>query len=238
LSIEVTGLEKSKKGSWGQALVTFFSPILGIVLLRWLLFEPFVIPSGSMIPTLLVHDHIVVNKTSFGVRIPFVENWSWQWASPRRGEIVVFRFPKKPEIFYVKRVVALAGDEIGMRSGHLIVNGQKLERTSSTRTWSSAEGDDEDFDYFLEAGHPIRYRKDEVQFAEMAPVKVPPGHFFVIGDNRDQSSDSRMWGFVPEQNLVGRPTWIWLSCDKTLPSAPFVCDPQSLRWARMLTRVF
>jgi signal peptidase I len=200
--------------------------------------EPFVIPSGSMIPTLLVHDHILVNKTSFGVHFPFSEKWAVQWAHPQRGEVVVFKFPQKPEIFYVKRVVAVAGDTVSMSNGQLTVNGVEITQNQSTKDWDSGEGDDGDFDYFIEEGHPVRYRKNEAQDSEMAMLTVPPDHFFVMGDNRDQSSDSRVWGFVPEQNLVGQPTIIWLSCDKTLPSAPFICDPQSLRWSRILMRVF
>lgn len=189
-----------------------------------------------MIPTLLVHDHIFVNKTSFGLRVPFVPTHLLQWASPRRGDVVVFRYPKNPEIFYIKRVVALGGDELQMVRGQLVVNGIQVPQQKTSKSWDSGQNDEDDFDHYLEEGHPVRYRKGERELAELEPTQVPHGSFFAMGDNRDRS-DSRVWGFVPESHLVGRPTWIWLSCNKTLPTAQFLCDPQSMRWSRFFNEV-
>lgn len=206
-------------------------PVLAVLTLRWLLIEPFVIPSGSMIPTLLVHDHILVNKLSYGLHWPFSAEWILQWSAPKRGEIAVFRFPSQPEVFYVKRIVAVAGDVISMEKGVLLINGEPQPQTPLP------DLSDEEFDYYRENDFTIRYFKDRHDFASFEERTVPEKNFFVVGDNRDQSSDSRFWGFVPEQNLIGKPSFIWLSCDKTLQSAPFLCDPHFLRWSRILNRV-
>ncbi len=230
-------VRQSKKGTLSQALRTFFTPIVGVIVFRWLLFEPFVIPSGSMIPTLLVHDHIFVSKMAFGIRMPSTDGWLWRWGSPERGDVVVFKYPKNPDVFYIKRIVAIGGDEISMNQGVLQVNGVDLPQVESAALYSG-ENDESDYDYFSEKNHIIRYRKGERSLSEMEKVTVPEGQLFAMGDNRDQSSDSRVWGFVPEQNIVGRPTFIWLSCEKTLSSAQFLCDPQSIHWSRLFARVF
>lgn len=228
---------RNLKGTWPQALVTFLAPIVGIFVFRWAFFEPFVIPSGSMIPTLLVHDHIVVNKTSYGLHIPFGEAWVAQWSHPHRGEIVVFKYPKNKDVFYVKRVVAIGGDEVSVENGQLRINGELIaQKPSSVRVYSG-ENDEDDFDYFIEKDHFVRYYRGRNESSEFHTVTVPKGHYFMMGDNRDQSSDSRFWGFVPEALIVGRASRIWLSCDKTLPSAPFLCDPQTIRWQRVFQAI-
>lgn len=131
----------------------------------------------------------------------------------------------------MKRIVAVAGDVISMEKGVLSVNGAPQPQTPLP------DLSDEEFDYYQENGFTIRYFKDRHDFASFEERTVPEKNFFVVGDNRDQSSDSRFWGFVPEQNLIGKPSFIWLSCDKTLQSAPFLCDPHFLRWSRILNRV-
>lgn len=232
-------MKKNLKGTWSQALLTFFFPIFLVACLRWLIMEPFVIPSGSMIPTLLIHDHIFVNKLKFGIHVPFGHSFLWQWSRPQRGEIVVFRYPENPEVYYVKRVAAVAGDEISVRHGDIYINGEVISQQAARDQEISdvmlAESQRGDFQYFHERNYVIRYRNKE--FSEFAPVKVPENSFFVVGDNRDQSSDSRFWGFVPEKNLIGDAQLIWLSCSNTLPSAPFLCDPQALRWSRMFSKI-
>jgi signal peptidase I len=223
-------MKKDLRGTWPQALLTFFLPIFLILFLRWLIIEPYVIPSGSMIPTLHIHDHIFVNKLAFGIHIPFGKKWIVNWSSPKRGDIVVFRYPENPEIFYVKRVQGVGGDEIGLRDGHLLVNGNKVDLNPQDYTES-----EDGFQYFKEKNYTVRYRDPER--ANFHPVKVPEGHYFMMGDNRDQSSDSRFWGFVPQEYLIGRASVIWLACQSTLPSASFLCDPQTLRWDRFLLSV-
>lgn len=237
--------KKDLKGTWSQALFAFFGPVLVILSARWLLFEPFVIPSGSMIPTLQIHDHIVVNKLSFGIHVPFGNGFLVKWAGPRRGDVVVFRFPSDPDVFYVKRVLAVGGDEIAVDRGVVSINGNPLEQRSipsfkdADKDKDSDDGtDNNEFEYFHEFSskeYVVRYlQKDESSFG---PERVPEGSFFVMGDNRDQSNDSRFWGVVPENLLVGRAQWIWLSCEETLSSAQFLCDPSTIRWDRLLKKV-
>ena len=184
-----------------------------------------------MIPTLLIHDHIMVNKMAYGIHLPFSKRWIIHWGNPKRGDIIVFRYPENPEVFFVKRAIGLPGDKISLEQGQLRINGELigLERTNPP---PSGGTDDDHFDYFKEEGHWVRYRD---QFgAQYGEITIPPGRIFAMGDNRDQSSDSRVWGFVPEENLIGRAWLIWLACDMTLPSAQFLCDPSTIRWNRLL----
>lgn len=240
-----------RRATWKQALFTFFSPIVLLLSLRWLLIEPYVIPSGSMIPTLLIHDHILVNKLAYGIHVPFSRLWVAQWSSPKRFDIVVFRYPQTPDLFYVKRVVGVSGDRIAIREGKFWINGEEvpIEEIRETVDAAGLQGeklnaeDDEaqnggldvgfgePFRYFKEGDHVVRYQS--VERANSEEFIVPEGHFFVVGDNRDQSHDSRFWGSVPEDHLLGRAAMVWLSCEETLPTASFLCDPKTLRWERI-----
>lgn len=232
-------MKKDLRGTWPQALLTFLAPIFLVASIRWLLVEPFVIPSGSMIPTLLIHDHIFVNKLKFGIHMPFGNAFLWQWSQPTKGEIVVFRYPENPDVYYVKRVAAVAGDEISVRQGQVFINGEVIPQQAAVEGEVSnlmlAGSEPGEFHYFHERNYWIRYRNKE--FSEFPITQVPEKSFFVMGDNRDQSSDSRFWGFVPEKNLIGNAKLIWLSCDETLPSAQFLCDPKTLRWSRMFSKI-
>ena len=175
---------RNLRGTWPQALLTFFMPVLLVVGVRWLLFEPFVIPSGSMIPTLLIHDHILVNKLRFGVKIPFSNLFLAQWGHPHRGEIVVFRYPENPDVFFVKRVAAVAGDTLEVKEGNLVINGQKVESDpiSHYEVLKNIR-QEEGFDYFREHAldlksedtHVVRY-KDKV-FSSFPPFLLI---FFVV----------------------------------------------------------
>lgn len=259
-------MSQSLKTTWSRAILTFLAPLFLVLFFRWALFEPYVIPSGSMIPTLMIHDHILVNKWAFGFRVPFSQKWLGFWKKPQVGEIVVFRYPEDPETFFVKRVVAVEGDEIEVQEGQLILNGKRIPR-APYRPLSQGQSpnpnsnpdlnpnqnpdpkkispdflkeSEQDYDYYSEDlnGHILISRSKPLGFrSDGAKVKVPPGHFFVVGDNRDESSDSRVWGFVPLDNLIGSAQWIWLSCEKTLPAAPFLCDPGTIRWERLFTTV-
>lgn len=217
------------RASWTQALLGFLGPLVGIFLVRWLLIEPYVIPSGSMLPNLWVHDHIFVNKLAYGIHWPMSKKWIIHWSDPKPNDIVVFRYPESPEVFYVKRVVAVAGDEFEMRQGQIWVNGSPIEQRQIT------EEDPEGHLLFEEPGRTVQYLRPGA--ANFDKVKVPDGHFYVVGDNRDQSNDSRFWGAVPTENAVGRAALIWLSCEETLPSAKFLCDPKTLRFERMFKSV-
>ncbi|MBO9666799.1 MAG: signal peptidase I [Bdellovibrio sp.] len=225
--------QKNLKGTWNQAILTFLFPILLVMGLRWAVFEPFVIPSGSMIPNLLIHDHILVKKFSYGLHIPFSDKWLAQWRKPQRGEIVVFKYPENPEVYYIKRLIGLPGDEIEVKNGRITLNGQ--EWPLEPFEFSNPE---KGFTYYKEAidGAPHVIRFMDFKFDDEANVqvfKVPEGQYFFMGDNRDQSSDSRFWGFVKNDYIVGRAWVIWLSCENTLPTMSFMCDPAQMRWNRL-----
>lgn len=224
---------KDLRATWPQALLTLFGPLLLFFAVRWLVIEPYVIPSGSLIPTLLVHDHIMVNKLAYGAHVPFSKKWIVQWAEPKRGDIIVFRYPNNPEVFYVKRAIGLPGDKVAVREGVLYVNGEPHPLTAGEGPKSTHLPDD-NFKYYREDSHWVRYM--DLAGSNFDEVTVPEGHVFGMGDNRDQSSDSRVWGFIPEENLVGRASFVWLSCDMTLPSAQFLCDPSTIRWDRVFLK--
>ncbi len=266
-------VSKDQRPSWISALIWLLAPIVLIMTLRWLLIEPYVIPSGSMIPNLLVHDHILVNKLRFGIRVPFKKQWIWNWSRPQRGEVVVFRYPENPEVFYVKRVWGLPGEKISVKSGVIYINGEALPLTPAENPFSNSSmvshsnskndskeidppnseesqddheteasespdselAEDDRFHYFNESGHLVRYLSSEESNYE--EFEIPEKSYFMIGDNRDQSNDSRSWGVVPEENLIGVPTMIWLSCSETIESAKFLCDPTQIRWNRLLIKV-
>jgi signal peptidase I len=231
----------NKKGTWGQALRAFLFPIFLVMSLRWAVVEPFVIPSGSMIPNLLVHDHILVQKFAFGLHIPFSDSWLWQWRQPERGEIIVFKYPENPEIYYIKRLVGLPGDRIEVQSGKIRVNDQDWILTPIKEASDLSGGEAwNQFDYYLEnngrSDYKVRFLSPESS-AESQAFTVPEGAYFFMGDNRDQSSDSRVWGFVKNDYLVGRASMIWLSCHSTLPTMTFVCDPTQIRWERLFKKL-
>jgi signal peptidase I len=194
-------------------------PVLLIVLLfRSFLFEPFKIPSGSMIPTLLVGDFILVNKYAYGLKLPVLNTRFISVGEPKRGDVVVFRYPVNPSVNFIKRLVGLPGDTITYRDKQLFINGE-LVATKDQGIYSSAEVKcstpesdahrsqeqlgDVQHDTLIHLGSPGRDGQWE----------VPPGHYFMMGDNRDRSNDSREWGFVPEENLMGRAVGIWMNFD-------------------------
>jgi signal peptidase I len=225
-----TQTAKDLRATWGQAIAQLLAPIVLVVAIRNFIVEPFVIPSGSMIPTLLIHDHIFAEKWAYGIHFPGRDKFLFQWAQPQRFDIVVFKYPKNPDVFFVKRVLGLPGDELAVKDGVISINGKEIPQEPVT-----ALEPDSSFSYFQEDQHIVRYQDREA--SSFHSIKVPEGYFFAMGDNRDQSSDSRVWGFVPMENLVGRVNLVWLSCEDTLPSASYICDPFTLRKTRILTAI-
>ena len=197
---------------------SLFPVLLVVLVFRSFLFEPFKIPSGSMIPTLQVGDFIVVNKFTYGLRLPVLNRKIVSYHEPQRGDVVVFRYPVDPGINFIKRVIGLPGDTITYRDKRLFINGEQVE-VNAGAPYRSSE---------VKCSTP---RADAVRFREDLGSKrhdillhgdaggrdgrwvVPEGHYFMMGDNRDRSNDSREWGFVPEQNLVGKAVGIWLNFD-------------------------
>ena len=200
---------------WYVEYAKSFFPVLIIVLvLRSFIAEPFRIPSGSMMPTLLIGDFILVNKFSYGVRLPVVHTKVVDLGEPERGDVVVFRFPKDPSIDYIKRVVGVPGDHIAYYNKQLYVNGVPATQ--------NLMGDYLEID--PEQGKPgeLMYREDltgvehdilvdKTRLSVEGEFVVPKGSYFVMGDNRDNSNDSRFWGVVPEENLVGKAFFIWMN---------------------------
>ena len=196
-------------------------PVLLIVLLfRSFLFEPFKIPSGSMIPTLLVGDFIVVNKFTYGLRLPVLHTKFFSLGDPQRGDVVVFRYPVDPGINFIKRLIGLPGDTISYRNKELFINGEIVPRADQGRFASSevkCSTPRSDAFRFEESVFGVEH---DILLHDNSGSKsgqwlVPEGHYFVMGDNRDRSNDSREWGFVPEENMMGRAVGIWLNFDYT-----------------------
>ncbi len=193
---------------------SFFPVFLVVLVLRSFLFEPFRIPSGSMIPTLLVGDFILVNKFSYGVRLPIVHTKILDTGSPERGDVAVFRFPDDPRLDYIKRVIGLPGDEVQYSDRTLTVNGEVVETDGDAPYISPindqpVRGSVVRNELLGEHPHTILEYSGERPKGSGNFV-VPEGHYFMVGDNRDRSNDGRFWGFVPEENLVGKARFIWM----------------------------
>ncbi|MCZ6577194.1 MAG: signal peptidase I [Gammaproteobacteria bacterium] len=194
----------------------FFPVILLVFLVRSFIVEPFRIPSGSMLPSLLVGDFILVNKFSYGIRVPVLNRKILGSGTPSRGDVVVFRFPEDPSINYIKRVVGLAGDRIVYKDKKVYVNGELMVQrdprpyglTESSRRIVEALEVTEQLGNVV---HDILIT-DRTNHRAMTFI-VPDNHYFVMGDNRDRSNDSRYWGYVPDKNLVGKAFLVWFSLD-------------------------
>ena len=235
------GRAKDARDPWWIEYPKSFFPVLLIVfLLRSFVAEPFKIPSSSMRPTLDVGDFILVNKFAYGLRLPILEQKIVPTSDPERGDVVVFRYPLNPSQDFIKRVIGLPGDTVVYRNKQLTVNGQPWTQ-QSTGTYSYLEGlRFETMEQFNEAVAGDGPNKNHVVAVDpMLPAvspgqvrpfagrdncdynpdgsgftcKVPPGHYFVMGDNRDRSDDSRYWGFVPDDHLRGRAFFIWFNWD-------------------------
>lgn len=214
---------------WVEYGASFFPVILIVFFLRSFLVEPFKIPSGSMIPTLLVGDFILVNKFAYGIRLPVINKKIIEVGSPKRGDVMVFRWPQNESLDYIKRVVGLPGDKVVYQNKHLTINGEAIPMSPSgdylhpdRLTFS-----DKYLEKLDDVQHMLLVDKDAPSFVPQVlqfpnrdnciynnvgvSCEVPAGHYFVMGDNRDASSDSRVWGFVPEQNIVGRAFLIWFN---------------------------
>jgi signal peptidase I len=197
---------------------SFFPVILIVFLIRSFIAEPFKIPSGSMMPTLLAGDFILVNKFTYGLRMPVLNNTLVEINHPERGDVFVFHYPPDPSIDYIKRVVGVPGDKILYQDKQLYINGQKLEmKFIDDYRYESAGFNQVHAKRYHEQLGDVKHELliEENNFlGKEGEVTVPPGHYFAMGDNRDNSKDSRYWGFVPEQNLVGKAFFIWWNFDQ------------------------
>ena len=232
----------SRRSNYISSTLNFVFTVLIILAVRWALFEPYVIPSGSMIPGLLVNDHIVVKKMSYGLRYPFTENWIYGPKLPRRGEIVVFQHPHK-EYIMVKRVIGLPGDKVSLqKNGQLKINGKEVgfapisptDEPFYPVTEADLQTDPNDIELFKHQFGDNKFRTILRRGIgrEIQDYEVPQGHLFMMGDNRDNSSDSRFWGTLPVKYILGEASFVWLSCEETLESLPALCNPATIRWSR------
>ena len=215
-------------------------PVIAVVfVLRSFLFEPFKIPSGSMIPTLHVGDLILVNKFHYGVRLPVLNTKLTDGNPVQRGDVMVFRYPPKPSLDYIKRVIGVPGDEVAYLNKQLTINGQPVTKApradffeqDSMRYITQFEEqlpvgskpsemkdmrihnllNDKDRPSFIPGADDFAFKDNCHYTVEGVTCKVPAGHYFMMGDNRDNSLDSRYWGFVPEKNIVGKAFFVWMN---------------------------
>ena len=195
---------------------SFFPIVLIVLLLRSFIAEPFRIPSGSMMPTLLVGDFILVNKFTYGIRLPVINKKIIELSEPNRGDIVVFRYPKDPTVDYIKRIVGLPGDKVVYSNKKLTINDLPVQQTSLGSYQGLGQGEEmSGAEDLLENLTGVEHRiliRNGTPTVEFVYV-VPEGNYFAMGDNRDNSNDSRYWGPVPEANLVGKAFFIWMSWD-------------------------
>jgi signal peptidase I len=214
---------------WLDWTAGLFPVIIAVFVLRSFIVEPFKIPSGSMIPTLLVGDLILVNKFTYGLRLPVINTKITDGTPPHRGDVMVFRYPPKPSLDYIKRVVGVPGDEVAYLNKRLTINGKPVSKQQVSDFF-----DEDTMQYFKQfdevlGTHDHRILNDDSRPAFVPGVenfphkdncrysvegvvcKVPPGMYFMMGDNRDNSLDSRYWGFVPDQNIVGKAFFVWMN---------------------------
>ena len=219
----------AKEPWWIEYPKSFFPVILIVFFLRSFLVEPFKIPSGSMIPTLLVGDFILVNKFTYGIRLPVINRKIFDLNEPQRGDVMVFRYPEDPTVDYIKRVVGTPGDKVTYQNKRLSVNGQDVatkgagdyllrDKIQYLKQYSEKLGALEHF-ILVDEREPAAlpyvkqfpFRDNCIYNNSGVSCTVPPGHYFMMGDNRDNSSDSRVWGFVPAENIVGKAFFIWFN---------------------------
>lgn len=209
---------------------SFFPVLLFVLVLRSFLVEPFRIPSGSMEPTLNTGDFILVNKYAYGLRFPVTNTLFWAHNTPQRGDAIVFRFPVDPSVNFIKRVIGIPGDKVEYKNKELVINGEKMPKEFVA-----------DVNFMDSAGQSVAvtewtedlFTHKHLTYQRVVPgrdisITVPAGHYFVMGDNRDDSDDSRSWGFVPEENLVGKAFAIWFSWDGNESNWL-----QKIRWERI-----
>ncbi|MFM0196534.1 signal peptidase I [Paraburkholderia strydomiana] len=221
--------DKLRQPWWLEYSASFFPVILVVFVVRSFVVEPFKIPSGSMVPTLLVGDFILVNKFDYGIRLPIVNTKITEGRPLQRGDVVVFRYPKDESVDYIKRVIGLPGDTVAYQDKQLTINGKPVPETPlpdylDEERLGYAKQFEENLDGrknailnnpavppFIVGAEDYPYRDNCTYNARGVICKVPPGNYFMMGDNRDNSADSRYWGFAPDKNIVGRAFFIWMN---------------------------
>lgn len=251
---------------WKDGTGSIFLAVLIALTIRWAILEAYVIPSGSMLPSLLINDHIFVNKMVYGLRVPFSEEWLVKFSEPKRGDVIVFKYPEDMSTFFIKRVVGEPGDKVEVRNGTLFINDLAMEKKVPPQPSDMDWLRDVDFQ---RGGRPYDTRENYVHYIEslpgsvehnvlqmrgesfnnnFGPITVPADHLFMMGDNRDNSKDSRFWGSLPKANILGRASFVWLSCEDTIRFSAILpinvesldhilCNPLTIRWRRFFHSV-
>lgn len=210
----------------------FFPVLLLVWLIRSFLVQPYRVPSGSLEPTIMPGEFIVVKQYAYGLRLPVTHTKLWPVGDPQRGDIVLFRWPKNPAIVFIKRVIGLPGDHIVYKRKQLYING-KLATQDRLRPDQNFIPDQAPQSVWRKLEHLGKLTHDifiqpRAFFAASGEWDVPAGHYFMMGDNRDDSNDSRYWGFVPDANIIGQATYIWMSWDG---------NHHTVRWHRLGKRI-
>lgn len=191
-------------------LLYLFLLVVSILAFRFSVVEPYRVPTGSMIPTLMIGDYIFVNKLAYGLRLPFTAYFPFSQSNPKLGDVIVFKFPVDGETNYVKRIVGIPGDTISITADSILRNGKKIV----TKNYSG-DKKDEGYNYFTESflnkSYVVRYDPDMPYRADVKELKLDEESFFVLGDNRDYSYDSRFWGTVKRSKILGRVEMVWFS---------------------------
>jgi signal peptidase I len=237
---------KSRKQWLIENVASLALALLIVFMIRSSLVEAFKIPSGSMIPTLLTGDHIFVNKFAYGLKIPFSDVVTDHPVfiiprdAPKRGDIIVFKYPKDERVYFIKRVIGVPGDTIEIRNKTLMINQKPIERTAVNgevaekiyKSFDDPKYSSTNLDLFEEKLIPVDHKimLDKNNFAgdSFGPISVPADSLFVMGDNRDFSNDSRFWGFVPMKNVKGKAMVIWLSLWVSISDGQFIFRPDRI----------
>lgn len=207
--------------AWLRDVVRAWGPaILAVILIRTFIFEPFRIPSSSMMPTLLIGDHVLVTRYTYGIWLPFVRKELVDLGDPERGDIIVFRYPRDERVNYIKRVVGVPGDRISVRNNQVVLNGEPQPREyTGQHEWFDDVCRPHAGKHYVEDLAGLKHHKLTGpgfggKFSNTGEIVVPDGHVFVMGDNRDNSEDSRSWGFVRYDQIKGKARFVWLSWDR------------------------
>lgn len=259
--------KQNKKSAFLEIIEALLVALVIAMVVRGLLVEAFKIPSGSMIPTLVEGDHLFVSKLSYGIRVPMTKHYLHYFREPRRGEVVVFIYPKDEKLDFIKRVIAVPGDHVQIQGNDIRINDQLLIKNAVTLSGINPEDEDQvlvseiengvskesfkvipytpEWEFYQVYVEDVFGKKHWMQRANLAnslggewDFVVPKDQYFVMGDNRDNSSDSRVWGLVPRENIIGSPLFIWLSWSSNPSSSwPEVWKWGHVRWDRFGKKV-
>lgn len=239
--MEPSEIKSNEKNSYWKSFTILGLAIFIAFVFRYTIASPYKIPTGSMIPTLKIGDFLFVSKLSYGIKVPFTNHNFYTHSLPQAGDVVVFEFPENPKLDYIKRVVAVAGDTVEIRDHNLFINDAQVPNIPLLGNDVLYDHDHYERDILgiyretiAQSDHLIMKRQHGRRMSQFGPYKVPKGHVFVMGDNRDNSEDSRFWGPLPIKNIRGKALFVWLSLNNHTPTAQLgKFTLPSMRWQRL-----